>query len=90
MSVDLTSIEYSTKPATLAHLVWLQRAGEQLPNGAPNWEAVLNLIVSRTSLTIEEAGELEYDEIMEVNQKVCEALGQSATLYLIGKSLENA
>ena len=77
-------IEYSTKPITVADMLYASLAAKG------DIEYMIMLIVARTNLTREEVLLLESEEAAAIIAKVAEALGIATVLQNLGKQLPDS
>jgi len=79
--MNVEDIEISTKPFTLKQAILLQRA----TNG--DLEATLLFIVDRTNLTVEQAAELDVEDLAGLTIRVSQGIDMAGKLSAIGKAL---
>lgn len=80
--MDLSKVEYSTRPVTLQTHVWMEQAGRG------SFEAMLKLVVSRTNITEPEALELVDDELSEVILQIGDGMSRAFALSALGRSMD--
>lgn len=80
--MNIEDVAFYTTPLTLHDMILIQKVGHG------DYEAVLDYIVKRTNLTIEQALALELQEIAAVLEKLREAIGYSTVLSDLSKSFE--
>ena len=77
----MLDVEYSTKPITVATMLYAYHAG------SGNIEAMISLIAERTNLTPEKILTLDMEELAEVASKIVETVTKSDILAKLGKQL---
>lgn len=82
--MDLEQVAYSSQQMTLQQHIWMKGAADG------DYQAMFELICSRTNISAEDALQLVDDEIEEVITKIGAGIQTSIVLRKIGKGLENA
>ena len=77
----MIDVEYSTKPITVATMLYASRAGHG------DIEAMIALIAERTNLTPDKILALDMEDLAIVTSKIVETVVQSDALAKLGKQL---
>lgn len=77
----IEGIEYTTKPITVATMLYAYRATQG------NIEAMIQMIAERTNLIPDQILALDMEELAEVTSKIVETVVKSDILTKMGKQL---
>ena len=81
--MTLPDYEVSTKPTTVADAWYANR----LMKNPQDWEAFIEVAISRTTLTREQVLALDIEEAAEVLGKIADGVHQAVKLMILGQTL---
>lgn len=80
--MDISKVEYSTRPVTLQTHIWMEQAGKG------SFEAMFQLVLARTNLKEPETLALDDEELSEVIGQIGEGMARAFALSALGRSID--